>query len=80
MPFFAAVRDCRGPYRSRPRQGGGLTAALINRLKAAGEELPGCAWLVSPWVDLIMSGSTIATKDAVDPLIHKAYLEELAAA
>lgn len=60
--------------------GGGLTAALIDRLKAAGEELPGCAWLVSPWVDLTMSGATIATKDAVDPLIHKAYLEELAAA
>src|SRR5262249_38870454 len=59
------------------RAGGGLTAALIGRLKAAGEELPGCAWLVSPWVDLTMSGSTITTKDAVDPLIHKAYLEEL---
>ena len=60
--------------------GGGLTAALIDRLKAAGEELPGCAWLVSPWVDLTMSGSTITSKDAVDPLIHKAYLEELAGA
>jgi len=60
--------------------GGGLTAALIGRLKAAGEELPGCAWLVSPWVDLTMSGSTITSKDAVDPLIHKAYLEELAGA
>jgi monoterpene epsilon-lactone hydrolase len=60
--------------------GGGLTAALIGRLKAAGEELPGCAWLVSPWVDLTMSGSTITTKDAVDPLIHRAYLEELAVA
>src|SRR6516164_5310633 len=24
--------------------GGGLTAALIDRLKVAGEELPGCAW------------------------------------
>jgi acetyl esterase/lipase len=53
---------------------------LINRLKSAGEELPGCAWLISPWVDLTMSGSTIASKDAVDPLIHKAYLEELAGA
>jgi monoterpene epsilon-lactone hydrolase len=60
--------------------GGGLTAALIGRLKAAGEELPGCAWLVSPWVDLTMSGSTVTTKDAVDPLIHRAYLEELAVA
>jgi monoterpene epsilon-lactone hydrolase len=60
--------------------GGGLTVALINRLRAAGEELPGCAWLVSPWTDLTMSGSTLITKDAVDPLIHKAYLEELASA
>jgi epsilon-lactone hydrolase len=60
--------------------GGGLTAAVIDRLKRAGEELPGCAWLVSPWVDLTMSGSTIASKDAVDPFIHKTYLEELAGA
>lgn len=60
--------------------GGGLTAALIYRLHGAGEELPGCAWLVSPWTDLTMSGSTLITKDADDPLIHKAYLEELAAA
>jgi len=60
--------------------GGGLTAALIDRLKAAGEKLPGCAWLVSPWVDLTMSGSTITSKDTVDPLIHKTYLEELAGA
>jgi epsilon-lactone hydrolase len=60
--------------------GGGLTAALIDRLKATGGELPGCAWLVSPWVDLTLSGSTITSKDAVDPLIHKTYLEEFAAA
>jgi acetyl esterase/lipase len=60
--------------------GGALTAALINFLNATGEELPGCAWLVSPWVDLTMSGSTLTAKDIVDPLIHKAYLEELATA
>ncbi len=58
--------------------GGGLTVALINRLRDAGEELPGCAWLVSPWTDLTMSGETLATKDAVDPIIHKGYLDELA--
>ena len=60
--------------------GGGLTAALINFLNATGEEPPGCARLVSPWVDLTMSGSTLTAKDTVDPLIHKAYLEELASA
>ena len=58
--------------------GGGLTVALINRLRADKEELPGCAWLISPWTDLTMSGATLATKDAVDPLIHKGYLVELA--
>ncbi len=58
--------------------GGGLTVALLNWLRDAGEQLPGCAWLVSPWVDLTMSGQTLVTKDAVDPIIHKSYLEELA--
>jgi monoterpene epsilon-lactone hydrolase len=58
--------------------GGNLTLCLINRLRAAGEDLPACAWLVSPWTDLTMSGATLATKDAVDPIIHKSYLEELA--
>jgi monoterpene epsilon-lactone hydrolase len=60
--------------------GGGLTVALLNRLRDAGEELPGCAWLVSPWTDLTLSGATLVTKDAVDPIIHKGYLGELAAA
>ena len=58
--------------------GGGLTVSLICRLRDAGEALPGCAWLVSPWTDLTMSGATLATKDAADPLIHKPYLTELA--
>jgi monoterpene epsilon-lactone hydrolase len=57
--------------------GGGLTIALINRLRDAGERLPGCVWLLSPWTDMTLSGSTLATKDAVDPIIHKAYLAEL---
>ena len=42
--------------------GGNLTLGLINRLRAAGEDLPACAWLVSPWTDLTMSGATLATQ------------------
>ena len=60
--------------------GGGLTLALIGRLIELGEELPASAWLVSPWTDLTMSGATLVNKDAVDPLIHRGYLEELAGA
>ena len=91
-PFPAAFDDALTAWRWLSRQGiaarhiavggdsagGGLTVALINRLRDAGEALPACAWLISPWTDLTMSGSTLATKDAVDPIIHKPYLAELA--
>jgi epsilon-lactone hydrolase len=90
-PFPAALDDALTAWRFLRRRiaadqiaiggdsaGGGLTVALINQLRDAQEELPGCAWLVSPWTDLALSGSTLATKDAVDPIIHKAYLDELA--
>jgi acetyl esterase/lipase len=93
-PFPAAFDDALAVWRFVRAQGiaaadiavggdsagGGLTAALINRLRESGEAQPACAWLISPWMDLTMSGASLASKDAVDPLIHKAYLEELAAA
>jgi acetyl esterase/lipase len=60
--------------------GGNLTICLINALRAAGEAGPACAWLASPWTDLTMSGASLAAKDAVDPLIQRGYLEELASA
>ena len=58
--------------------GGNLSVTLMMRLREAGEDLPGCAWLVSPWTDLALTGETLASKDAIDPLIHKPYLKELA--
>jgi epsilon-lactone hydrolase len=58
--------------------GANLSVALISQLRANNEELPACAWLVSPWTDLTMSGPSMTTKDAVDPLMHKGYLQELA--
>src|SRR3979409_29089 len=45
--------------------GGGLVVALIKRLRDTGEAIPGCAWLISPWTDLTLSGSTLVTRDAV---------------
>ena len=93
-PFPAALDDALSAYHFLRKQGlaaahiavggdsagGGLTVALINRLRDLREEPPACAWLCSPWTDLTMSGATLTTKDAVDPLIHKGYLEELAMA
>jgi acetyl esterase/lipase len=93
-PFPAQHEDALAAWRFLRRQGiaaehvvvggdsagGNLTLSLISRLHAAKQSLPGCAWLASPWTDLTMSGASLATKDAIDPLIHKAYLEELAGA
>ena len=91
-PFPAACEDALNAWQFLRNQGiaashiaiggdsagAGLTLGLIGRLRDAHEELPASAWLISPWTDLTMSGSTIASKAAVDPLIHKEYLKELA--
>jgi epsilon-lactone hydrolase len=93
-PFPAALDDALAAWRFLDREGiaaeriavagdsagGGLSVALINRIGDAGGRIPGCAWLISPWTDLTLSGSTLATKDGVDPIIHKGYLAELAEA
>ena len=91
-PYPAAHEDALKAWRFLRKQGvearhiavggdsagGNLTLGLIHRLRAAGEPLPACGWLVSPWTDLTMSGATLNTRDAIDPLIHRAYLTELA--
>lgn len=93
-PFPAAYDDALTAWRFLRNQaipaskiaiggdsaGAGLAVALIARLRDAHEELPACAWLVSPWTDLTLSGATLITKAAVDPIVHKEYLNELVAA
>ena len=90
-PFPAAYEDSLTAWRFLQNEGipaeriavggdsagSGLAMALIGRLRDGHEKLPVCAWLVSPWTDLTMSGSTFASKNAVDPIIHKEYLYEL---
>jgi epsilon-lactone hydrolase len=91
-PFPAAYDDALSAWRFLQDQGiaaahiaiggdsagAGLTLGLMGRLRDAHEQLPACAWLISPWTDLTMSGSTLVSKAAIDPLIHKGYLIELA--
>ena len=60
--------------------GGGLTLALMLSLRDARLPLPGRAWCISPWVDLALTGPSLTTKAAVDPIIQKGYLLELATA
>jgi monoterpene epsilon-lactone hydrolase len=91
-PFPAAHEDAMTAWRYLRKQGigasdivvggdsagGNLTIVLINALRSANEDLPNCAWLISPWTDLSMSGTTLESKDHIDPIIHRSYLEELA--
>jgi acetyl esterase/lipase len=92
-PFPAALDDALAAYRFllgrgfRPDDiaiagesaGGGLAVAGLVSLRDAGDALPACAWLSSPWTDLEMSGDSMDEKAAVDPLISREYLRELAA-
>lgn len=93
-PFPAALDDALTGYRFLLSQGfqpeniviagesagGGLAIATLVSLREAGAALPAGAWCSSPWTDLEMSGATMQTKAAVDPLIQRPYLQELAAA
>jgi monoterpene epsilon-lactone hydrolase len=93
-PFPAALEDAIAGYRfllssgfknnhialAGESAGGGLAVATLISLRDAGVKLPACVWCSSPWVDLEMMGDTMTSKAAVDPLIQKSYLMELAAA
>ena len=93
-PFPAALEDAMVGYRFLLAQGvapghvamagesagGGCAVAALVSLRDAGVALPGCLWCSSPWVDLAMTGGSIEAKAAVDPLLGKPYLLELAAA
>ena len=92
-PYPAALQDARAVYDALlasgipatriaiggDSAGGNLSLALMLSLRDAGKPLPACAWLVSPWTDLQMTGGSLATKASVDPIISKTYLQELAA-
>ena len=81
-PYPAAIDDAVAAYRALLESvpaariaivgesaGGGLTAATLVALKAAGLPEPACAVMFSPWADLTLSGASITGKAAVDPAL-----------
>ncbi len=82
-PYPAAVEDARAVYEGLLAQGiaptqialagesagGGLAVATLLALREAGVQLPSCAYLMSPYVDLTLSGDSLDEKRAVDPLL-----------
>lgn len=81
-PFPAAVDDGRTVYRfllergESPARlavvgesaGGGLAMATLLAVKQDGLPLPAAAVTISAWVDMTVSGESIATKADVDPI------------
>ena len=49
--------------------GGGLTGATLVALKQDVKPLPAAAVLISPWTDLALTGESLSTKAAADPMI-----------
>lgn len=82
-PFPAALDDAAAAYTWLLGQGfrassigvggdsagGGLTAALLVRLRDAGRPLPGAAFMFSPWTDLAGTGESARTRAGLDPMI-----------
>ncbi len=84
-PFPAAVEDAVTAYRwlldsgisperiviAGDSAGGGLALATLIALRDAGDPLPAAAVCISPWTDLAVTGATMDSKAAVDPMIRK---------
>jgi acetyl esterase/lipase len=82
-PYPAAVEDARAAYVGLLAQGiapgqialagesagAGLAVALLLALREAGVPLPSCGYLMSPYVDLTLSGETLTAKREADPLL-----------
>ncbi len=92
-PHPAAVDDVIAAYRAlrdagHPAQriavagdsaGGGLVMALVLRLRAAGEELPGSIGLISPWLDLDLGSPFLQANAATDAMLDPGWLADAVA-
>ncbi len=81
QPFPAAVTDAVAAYRALldgglpagqiavggDSAGGGLTMAMLVKLRDEGIPLPAVAVLLSPWLDLTGSGESMVTRADADP-------------
>ena len=92
-PFPAPVEDAVTAYRwllaqgisagriavSGDSAGGGLTLAMLMKLRDEGVALPACAVPISPWTDMEGTGASMVTRAAVDPMVQKPGLAQIAA-
>ncbi len=91
-PFPAAVEDAVAAYRfllaegvapakiaiAGDSAGGGLTVATLVALRDAGDPLPAAGVCISPWLDLTLSGASMDTRAALDPMVDRQALQIMA--
>ncbi|MBA3813881.1 MAG: alpha/beta hydrolase [Alphaproteobacteria bacterium] len=82
-PYPAALEDVYAAYQSllskgvEPRHlfvigdsaGGGLTLALLMKLRDEGKPLPKAAVTLSAWTDLALTGESMIKRDDLDPML-----------
>jgi len=87
-PFPAAIEDSISAYKWLLSQGiaarsiiiagdsagGGLTVSTMVSLRENAIPLPAAAVLISPWVDLALTGDSIISKADIDPYVTKEEL------
>jgi epsilon-lactone hydrolase len=90
-PFPAALDDALAAYRwllqQDPKEivimgdsaGGGLALALLMKLRDDGLRLPEAAVALSPWTDLALTGASLKSNAASDPMINAGDLPQAAA-
>jgi monoterpene epsilon-lactone hydrolase len=88
-PYPAAVDDALAAYGALLKSGiapsdiafagesagGGLAIATLVNAREHGLPLPAAAFVMSPYVDLTLAGTTMETKSEVDPLFSRELLQ-----
>jgi acetyl esterase/lipase len=84
-PFPAGLEDAVKVYRwmihkgtlpdhiivGGDSSGGGLVMSMLGTLHAAGDPLPTAGVLMSPWLDLALTGESLHSRAALDPLVSQ---------
>jgi acetyl esterase/lipase len=88
-PYPAAVEDALAAYEALLRDGiaasdiafagesagGGLAVATLVNARDHGLPLPAAAFVMSPYVDLTLTGTTMESRHELDPLLSRELLE-----
>ena len=87
-PFPAAVEDAAAAYRwllekdiearriviAGDSAGAGLALAVTLKMRDEGAALPAAIACISPWMDLALTGESMESKAAEDPIVSRAML------